>query len=229
MRRNTKQLSRTGHTWVFLAVAAAAFGACTSPESAESAGSGAGQVRSSAAVGPVLEEVRAATSRFRDVNVALAEGYVREPADICHTAEMMGQPAEHGAMGIHFARTDVLGITGPPNPRVNGTGAHTDFVQPAILLYEPQEDGSLELVAIENLVFIEVWHAGGHTAPPSFAGVPYDRMADDPNTELDEAHEFEPHYDRHVWLYRHNPRGMFVQFNPNVTCEHHKQPALHTH
>jgi hypothetical protein len=154
---------------------------------------------------------------------------VREPADICHTAEMMGKPAEDGAMGIHFARMDLLGITGPPNPRVNGTGTHTDFLTPAVLLYEPQEDGSLELVAVENLVFIEAWYAAGHTAPPSFEGVPYDRMVDDPDTELDEAHEFEPHYDRHVWLYRDNPRGMFAQFNSNVTCKHHKQPATHTH
>jgi hypothetical protein len=228
MHRNTKQLSRTAHTWVFLAVAAAALGACTSPDGAESADSDAAHVPSSAAVEPDLDEVRAATSRFRDVNVALAEGYVREPADICHTAEMMGKPADHGAMGIHYARMDLLGITGPPNPRVGGTGTHTDFLQPAVLLYEPQEDGSLELIGVENLVFIEAWYAAGHTAPPSFAGVPYDRMVDDPNTELDEAHEFEPHYDRHVWLYRENPRGTFAQFNPNVTCKHHKQPA-HSH
>jgi hypothetical protein len=229
MYRSMKQLSRTVHTMGFLVAAAAALGACTAPDSAESAGSGAADVRSSAAVGPDLEDVREATSRFRDVNVALAEGYVREPADICHTAEMMGKPAEYGAMGIHFARMDLLGIAGPPDPRVNGTGTHTDFRQPAVLLYEPQEDGSLELVAVENLVFIEAWYAAGHTAPPSFQGVPYDRMADDPNTALDEAHEFEPHYDRHVWLYRENPKGMYAQFNPNVTCKHHKQPAPHTH
>jgi hypothetical protein len=229
MYRSMKQLSRTVHTMGFLVAAAAALGACTAPDRADAADPDATHGRSSAAVGPDLEDVREATSRFRDVNVALAEGYVREPADICHTAEMMGKPAEYGAMGIHFARMDLLGITGPPDPRVNGTGTHTDFRQPAVLLYEPQEDGSLELVAVENLVFIEAWYAAGHTAPPSFQGVPYDRMADDPNTELDEAHEFEPHYDRHVWLYRENPRGMYAQFNPNVTCKHHKQPAPHTH
>jgi len=31
---------------------------------------------------------------------------------------------------------------------------------------------------------------------------------------------FAPHYERHVWLYRDNPNGMYAQFNPNVTCEH---------
>ena len=29
---------------------------------------------------------------------------------------------------------------------------------------------------------------------------------------------FEPHYDRHVWLYRENPNGVFTPFNPAVTC-----------
>ena len=40
------------------------------------------------------------------------------------------------------------------------------------------------------------------------------------NTPADEAHMFEPHYDRHVWLYRDNPNGVFAQFNPKVSCEH---------
>ncbi len=42
---------------------------------------------------PTLEEVRRATERFRDVDVALAEGYIRDPFDLCETAEMMGRPA----------------------------------------------------------------------------------------------------------------------------------------
>jgi hypothetical protein len=170
---------------------------------------------------PDLAAVRAATVRFRDVKVALAEGYVRDPGNLCDTAEDMGRPRELGAMGIHFFRPDLLGITGPPSPRVDGTGTHTDFLRPAILIYEPQRDGSLELVAVENLVFIKAWEAAGHSAPPSFQGVAYDRMVDDPATPADEAHMFEPHYDRHVWLYRDNPRGIFAQFNPNVTCANH--------
>lgn len=168
---------------------------------------------------PSLEEVRALTERFRDVKVALAEGYLRDPMNICDTAEMMGRPASVGAMGIHFFRPDLLGITAPPNPRVDGNGTHTDFRKPAILIYEPQADGSLELVAVENLVFQKSWHAAGHKRPPSFHGVEYDTMQDDPSTELDEAHMFEPHYDRHVWIYRDNPNGMFAQFNPNVNCK----------
>lgn len=174
---------------------------------------------------PSLSEVRAATERFRDVRVALAEGYVRDPMNVCVTADMLGRPAEHGAMGVHFSRRDLLGVTEPPNPRVDGTGTHTDFLRPAILIYEPQADGSMELVAVENLVFIEAWEASGRADRPSYQGAAYDVMADDPATEVDEAHMFEPHYDMHVWLYRENPSGLFAQFNPNVRCDHHQSDA----
>jgi hypothetical protein len=170
---------------------------------------------------PSLTDVRLATERFQDVNVALSEGYIRDPFNLCDTAEMMGRPAGEGAMGIHFFRPDLLGITAPPSPRVDGNGTHTDFRRPSILIYEPQPDGSLQLVAVENLVFAAAWHAAGHAAPPTFHGVPYDSMKDDPNTPVDEAHMFAPHYDRHVWIYRGNPNGVFAPFNPAVTCAHH--------
>ena len=170
-----------------------------------------------------MNEVRAATERFRAVIVAIAEGYVRDPMNLCETAPMMGRPAELGAMGIHFFRPDLLGITAPPNPRVDGNGIHTDFLKPSILIYEPQADGSLELVAVENLVFKTAWESAGNAERPRFHGVPYDHMFDDPDTSVDEAHMFEPHFDRHVWLYRENPNGMFAQFNPNVSCEHHRR------
>jgi len=168
-----------------------------------------------------LASVRAATARFQDVRQAIAEGYVRDPMDMCDTAEMMGRPAALGAMGIHYFRPDLLGIKGPPNPRVNGNGTHTDFLRPSILIYEPQKDGSLQLVAVENLVFRLAWHDAGNAEPPSFHGVPYDLMQDDPRTKVDEAHMFEPHYDRHVWIFRDNPNGVFAQFNPKVSCAAH--------
>jgi hypothetical protein len=177
---------------------------------------------------PDLDEVRAATERFRDVNVALAEGYIQDPSGMCVTAAMEGRPAEEGAMGIHYFRPDLLGITGPPDPRVTGTGTHTDFRNPAILIYEPQADGAMELVAVENLVFIDAWAQAGNRQPPSFHGIPWDRMEDDPGTEVDEAHGFDPHYDRHVWIYRTNPDGVFAQFNREVTCRHAPTPAEHT-
>ena len=178
---------------------------------------------------PDLAAIRAATERFRDVNVALAAGYVPAPGAMCESAEAMGQPASLGAMGVHFFRPDMLGISAPPNPRVDGNGTHTDFLNPAILIYEPQADGSMELVAVENLVFERAWHAAGNRTPPSFHGRPYEHMVDDPATSRDEAHMFEPHYDRHVWLFRDNPNGVFAPFNPNVRCPEPAQGSGHAH
>lgn len=181
---------------------------------------GCGEAPPAEASEPTLDEVRAATARYADVNVALADGYILDPTKSCETAEMLGHPASHGAMGVHYFRPDLLGITGPPDPRVSGTGTHTDFLQPSVLIYEPQAGGGMELIAVENLAFKAAWDAAGNTAPPSFHGLDYDYMWDDPDTELDEAHGFEPHYDRHVWVHRENPNGMFAQLNPTVTCEH---------
>jgi len=172
-----------------------------------------------AAPEPSLAEVRAATERYQDERVALADGYVRDPGGMCDSAEMMGRPAALGAMGIHYFRPDLLGISAV-SPRVSGTGTHTDFAKPAVLIYEPQADGSVKLVAVENLVFIKAWEAEGHKSPPTFQGVAWDRMEDDPATPVDEAHMFEPHYDRHVWLFRDNPNGIYAQFNPKVSCAH---------
>ena len=166
---------------------------------------------------PDLDAVRAATERFRDVNVALAEGYIPDPSGMCVTAEMEGQAAEKGAMGVHYFRPDLLGLT-EPAARVNGNGTHTDFNLPAVLIYEPQADGSAELVAVENLVFQKAWAEAGHTSPPTYHSVAYQAMQDDPATEADEAHGFEPHYELHAWLFRDNPNGVFEPFNPQVSC-----------
>lgn len=191
-----------------------------SPSTSETADAATPAMTTSA--DPDLDAVRAATAKYQDINVALAEGYIPDPGNVCESADMMGRPAEMGAMGIHYLRPDLLGITGPPDPRVRGNGTHVDFLTPAVLLYEPQEDGSMQLVGVENLVFEDAWVAAGNTAPPSFQGEPWDHMVDDPATAWDDAHGFAPHYDRHVWIYRDNPNGVFAQFNPNVTCAHHK-------
>jgi hypothetical protein len=185
------------------------------------------QVDEVVAVDP-LDEIRAATAKYQDINVALAEGFIPDPMGVCEDAANFGLAADLGAMGLHYFRPDLLQVTAT-EPLVDGTGIHTDFTQPAVLIYEPQADGSLELVAIENLAFAAAWTAAGNTEPPSFQDLPFDYMADDPVTEMDEAHMFTAHYDRHVWLYRENPNGMFAQFNPAVTCEHHAAAADHAH
>jgi hypothetical protein len=167
-----------------------------------------------------LDQLRSAFSKYQDVNVALADGYIN-PDNHCVSAAGEGFPPELGAMGIHFIHPELLQITAT-EPRVDGTGTHTDWSRPAILIYEPQADGSLELVALENLVFEAAWKAAGNTDVPVLNGRTWDHMADDPATPGDEAHGFTPHMDQHVWLWRENPAGTLMPFNPSVTCEHHK-------
>ena len=132
-----------------------------------------------------------------------------------------GHAADWGVMGIHYFRPDLLGVTATA-PKVDGNGMHLDFDNPSILIYEPQADGSLELVAVENLVFEASWEAAGNDAPPTLLGRTWDPMADDPDTAADEAHGFAQHYDQHVWLFRDNPKGPLEPFNPNATCAHHR-------
>lgn len=100
-----------------------------------------------------IEKVRLATQRFTDVKVALAEGYIPAPPGDCISAAHEGLPAEWGAMGIHYIHPKMLKITAT-EPRVDGDSTHTDFINPAILLYQPEADGSITLVGVENLVFL---------------------------------------------------------------------------
>lgn len=170
-----------------------------------------------------LLEVREATEKFGDVEVAEEAGYIRDPMNLCYGATDAGLPAQLGQMGVHYFRPDLLGVT-QEKPRIDGTGTHTDFSTPGVLVYEPQADGSMELVAVENLVFKEAWDEQ-HDEKPSFHGLEYYPMTDNPRTEIDEAHHFRPHYELHLWVHRENPVAVYSEWNPNVTCEHHGQRA----
>ena len=172
----------------------------------------------------VLEEIRAATEKYQDPEVALADGYIREPMNLCTHAGDEDLPPHVGAMGIHFFRPDLLGITAA-EPRVNGNGIHTDFLRPSILVYHTTADGTLKLGAVENLVWEQAWKEAGNEGPPEFHGFRYFHRIDNPvTTYADEAHLFEPHYELHMWLYEENPAGVFAQFNPRVSCDHHDGP-----
>ena len=167
-----------------------------------------------------LDQLRTALEKYQDVNVALADGYIPDPSGMCVTAEMAGAPAELGGMGIHYLHPGILQITGT-DPIVDGTNTDTDWSRPAILIYEPQADGSMQLVGLENLVFEEAWIATGEPSPMT-NGRPWDYMKDDPATEGHKAHGFAPHYDQHIWLWREAAEGSELEpFNANVTCVHH--------
>ena len=109
-----------------------------------------------------LAAMRTASEPYKSVDKALADGYIRDPMNHCFEAKNMGMPPEVGVMGVHYFRPDLLGVTGT-DPKVDGNGLHLDFMKPSILIYEPAADGSMQLVAVENLVFIKAWEAAGNS------------------------------------------------------------------
>lgn len=204
-------------TALLLATSATALGPAPAGAQATPTAAGRSAPVADPDVAAQLEAVRRATERFRDVEVAMAEGYVPDPTGMCVEAGLEGYPRQLGGMGIHYFRPDLLGLTAT-EPPVSGTGTHTDFTEPGVLVYVPDGEGQLELGAVENLVFAEAWHAAGHEGRPEFLGNEYFQMVENPETEAMEAHGFAPHYELHVWLHRENPAGMFMPFNPAVSC-----------
>lgn len=162
-----------------------------------------------------LAAARAATARFHRVEVALAEGYVPTP-------ECAAIPGV-GGMGVHYINPALMGLTFQDG-RVHGVDAQLDVTKPEMLVYEPQADGSLRLVAVEYYVSREAWGGG---APPTLFGQAFDYNEDDPSTPMDEAHGFTTHYDLHVWLWRNNPAGTFAPWNSTVTCPAGAMQAVH--
>ena len=156
-----------------------------------------------------LDQLAQQLEPFKDVAYAQSQGYFE--ASECEAHPKLG------VMGYHYVSPALLGLTAPVNGRVNGTGTYTGMNPPAILLYAPDGHGGKELVGIEMLVFAEAWHAENKN-PPKFRGREWNYMADDPDTPVDEAHGFMPHYDLHIWLFAENPSGMYAQWNPALSC-----------
>lgn len=74
---------------------------------------------------------------------------------------------------------------------------------PDALLYEPTSNGKPTLTGVEMVVPHALWPSQD---PPTFLGATF-------QTE----EEFGV-YGLHVWIWRHNPEGMFAQSNPRVSC-----------
>jgi hypothetical protein len=156
-----------------------------------------------------LQELARQLEPYKDVSYARSHGYIQGSA--CESHPTLG------TMGHHYVSPRLLGLTAPINGRVNGTGTYTGVEPPGILLYIPDGQGGLRLAGIELLVFAAAWDAA-NSHPPMYRGRAFNYMADDPNTQQDEAHGFMPHYDLHIWLFDHNPSGLYAQWNPAISC-----------
>jgi len=156
-----------------------------------------------------LQQLARQLEPYKSVAYAESQGYVRRSP--CESHPTLG------TMGFHYSRADLLGSTPPVNGRINGTGIYTGTNPPAILLYIPDGQGGLRLAGIELLVFAAAWEAA-HNQPPMYRGREFNYMADNPATPQDEAHGFMPHYDLHIWLFDHNPSGLYAQWNPAISC-----------
>ena len=145
------------------------------------------------AQGELLQAVRESTARFKDVSVAEAEGYSLLFG--CVTGP------DSGAMGLHYV-----------NMALVGSGV-VDATKPQIVIYEPQRDGSLQLIGADFLVLADQWdkaHPG--QGAPQLMGQLY-HYFESPN-----RFGLPPFYTLHVWAWKPNPNGAFVNWHPNVSC-----------
>jgi hypothetical protein len=81
---------------------------------------------------PVVDHVRQANERFKDLAVATAEGYV---------ASGCASSGDGGAMGVRYVNAAYL------------KDGHVDVDRPQAVLYEPLPDGKLVLVAVQYMTF----------------------------------------------------------------------------
>jgi hypothetical protein len=140
----------------------------------------------------LVATVRDATERFRDVSLAEAEGY----------GLLFGcvSGPDLDAMGLHFVNLSLVGDD------------VLDPARPEIVIYEPTPDGRVRLIGADFLVLKDVWDAK-HAAPPQLMGQLL-HLFESPN-----RFGLPAFYTRHVWAWKENPNGTFVNWHPKVSCD----------
>jgi len=141
----------------------------------------------------LVEKVREATRQFLNVNNAGPAGY--GPAFGCVSGP------DHGAMGIHYVNGALVG------------DGELDVYHPEALIYEP-EGNRRRLVGVEYIVDAATWLMYHDNTPPALEGQDF-QFVDAPN-----RFNLKPFFELHVWAWRDNPQGSFVDWNNNVSCEH---------
>ena len=152
----------------------------------------AGPLLAQAAPPNLVQIVREATEKFTNVNAATAAGYA--PAFGCVTGPDMG------AMGVHYINGALV------------SGGQLNAKEPQALIYEPVGK-AMKLVGVEFIAIADPWLTAHQQAPPvldgqllQYIGAP-NRYGQPGLFEL------------HVWAWRDNPHGAYVDWNTHVTCE----------
>ena len=149
----------------------------------------------------LADEVRRATTQFKDIKAAEAVGY-----GLFHGCAS-GQ--QEGAMGIHYANGAYV------------MDGKIEVAHPEALLYEPK-DGRLQLVGVEYLVDAATWNKD-NAAPPVLFGQLFNYVGA-PN-----RYGLEAFYELHVWAWQSNPNGVFADWNPRVSCAEYVGPVAAHH
>ena len=141
----------------------------------------------------LLRSVRQATERFKDVRVAENDGYRLEFG--CVSGD------DFGAMGLHYVNDTLVG---------NGI---VDVNHPQIILYEAHPDGSVKLTGADYLVIASAWDEKHPGVSPQLMGQIFHYFSS-PN-----RFGLPAFYTLHVWAWKENPNGAFVNWHPNVSCQ----------
>jgi hypothetical protein len=189
------------------------------PTKADSDGSNAASASSNAKspdttfpVGPELAAVRAATATFHDISAAYAAGYSTQ-FEPCVALPGVG------VMGIHAINQPLMG------------DQHVDPLRPEALLYVPTPNGGYRLTGVEYFQVVLVRNPATNVVAPWFSPDPwpasyqvvtptphlFGRAFDGPMPGHIPTMPW--HWDMHVWIWAHNPDGMFAEWNPALQCE----------
>lgn len=165
--------------------------ACTDPTTARTMS--AEEALLSASKGSVAENkdlatLHAATARFhRYDEVAKNAGYTFLFMNMCMVDQ---SPQKLGGMGFHYVNPQLL-------------DDKVDVANPEALLYEPEANGRLRLVAVEYVIPKDAWKAD--TLPVLFG-------------QKLQLNAFNL-YALHVWAWENNPSGIYASWNPRVSCD----------
>ena len=141
----------------------------------------------------LVQDVRDATRQFVNVNNAAPDW---TPLFGCVSGP------DHGAMGIHYVNLKLVG-----DGKINVT-------EPEALIYEPLGN-ERRLVGVEYIVDAAQWlsNPDNKGLPPVLDGQTF-QLVGSPN-----RFNLNPFFELHVWAWRDNPNGAFVDWNNKVTCE----------